>query len=70
MVNIDLEWTKISLHRANIRVEGGEDDPPVASVSEDSFQNLVQEQIHLHRVLVFLPLVLHQLAVLYLQVKG
>ena len=60
----------ISLHRTNIWVEGGEDNLPVPAVSEDSFEDLIKEQIHLHRVFVLLLLVLHQLAVLYLEVKG
>ena len=37
---------------------------------EHSFENLIQEQVHLHRVLVLLLLVLHQLTILDLDVEA
>ena len=57
------------LHGADIRIEGGEDDLPVLPVPQHGPQHLVQEQVHLHRVLVLLLLALEQPAVLDLNVE-
>ena len=45
-------------HGADIWVEGGEDDLPVAAMLEDSLEDLVYEQVHLHLVLLLLLTVL------------
>ena len=54
-------YVLLYLHRANVWVEGGEDYLPVPAVLEHRLQHLVDEQVHLHHLLLFLPTVLNKL---------
>lgn len=59
----------INLHCADIWCEGGEDDLPVLAMAEDGLEDLVQEQVHLHHLLLLLPPVLNKRYVSELEEK-
>ena len=58
------------LHCTNIRTKGREHNFPFSSMLEDGLQDLVQEEIDLHGILILVLAVPHQLAVFQLNVEA
>lgn len=69
-MNKSLYYIILYSHCTNIRTKGREHNFSFSSMLEDGLQDLVQEEIDLHRILVLVLAVPHQLAILQLNIEA
>ena len=69
-MNKSLYYIILYSHCTNIRTKGREHNFSFSSMLEDGLQDLVQEEIDLHGILVLVLAVPHQLAILQLNIEA
>ena len=69
-MNKSLYFIILYSHCTNIRTKGREHNFSFSSMLEDGLQDLVQEEIDLHGILILVLAVPHQLAILQLNVEA